>query len=113
VSQVNEGASLVGYARKVSRHSCIVSRRIVNMNHQFFWLGLHRDGKKLWTKGIKFSSMNHDALNDSPGGNIFTTWKPWELHRTVSIVFVQAMVLFSTSGVFSSREVHIRPQTYL
>jgi hypothetical protein len=38
----------------VSCHSWIVSRGIVSINHQFFCLGLHPDGKKLWSKGTKF-----------------------------------------------------------
>jgi hypothetical protein len=37
-------------------------------------------------------------------------WKPWGFYRIVSIVSVKAMVLFSTSGVSSSRAVRIRPE---
>jgi hypothetical protein len=40
---------------KVWRHSWIVSRRIVHMNHQFFCLGLEPDGKNFEPKGTNFN----------------------------------------------------------
>jgi hypothetical protein len=56
--------------------------------------------------------MNQGALNDLPGGYIVTTWKPLGFHGTVSIIFAEAMVLFSISGVLSSHAVHIRSRKY-
>jgi hypothetical protein len=47
--------------------------------------------------------MSHDALKEVPHGNIVTTWNPWEFHKTVSMVFLDAMVLFTITSVFICR----------
>jgi hypothetical protein len=62
-----------------------------------------------WTT---FPLMNYDALNEALGGSIETTWNPWGSCKTVSTLFLDATVMFSTSGVFSSGAVHIRSRRY-
>jgi hypothetical protein len=78
----------------------------------FLHPALHPAGKNFSTKGIKFPLMNHDALNESLGGNIVTAWNPWKFHKTVEIISLDTTVLFSTSDVFSSRAVYIPRGTY-
>jgi hypothetical protein len=113
VSKVDQRASSVGYTWKSFASFLNCEPGHCQHESSIFCLGLQPNGKKLWTKRTKFCFMNHDASNDSPGGNMVTKWKPWGFLRTISLVFVEAIVLFSTSGVFSSRAVHIRSRTYL
>jgi hypothetical protein len=93
--------------KKVLDHPSIVGGCIVNVNNQFFCLGFRPPGKNRSSKGTKFWSMSHDALKEVPRGNIVTTWNPWDSHKTVSMVFLDAMVLGAITGVFSSVAVHI------
>jgi hypothetical protein len=64
-------------------------------------------GKNFSAKKTKFPSMNHDALNEALGGSIGTARNPWGFLKTASILFLDATVQLSTSGLFSSRSVYI------
>jgi hypothetical protein len=56
--------------------------------------------------------MSYSTSKEAPGGNMVTTWNPWGFHTTVSMLFLDAMVLFAIPGVFSSVAVHIQLRTY-
>jgi hypothetical protein len=102
---------ILGHPRIVGR--CILELN-VDMNNQLSlrWIPAIREECVKQSKGTRFCSMNHVALNDARGGNIVTTRnKPREdsiTHSAVRMLFLVAMVLFATSRAFSSLAVHIR-----
>jgi hypothetical protein len=97
---------------KVLGHPRIMGGCIVIVNNPFFCFESRPPGKNRSSEGTKFWSMKHDSLMKAPGGNIVTTWNPWGFHKMVNMLFLDAMVLFAITGVFSSVAVHIRSRTY-
>jgi hypothetical protein len=63
---------------KVLPHPWIVDRPAVNVRHPA--------AKNLPSKGTKFSSIHHDALNEVLRGSVVITWKPSGSHKTVNIL---------------------------
>jgi hypothetical protein len=58
--------------------------------------------KQFFDQRDKFWLINHNESNDAPARNIGIIWNPWRFPKTVGILCLEGMVLFSTSGVLSS-----------
>jgi hypothetical protein len=66
-------------------------------------IALHSPSREeFFNQGVKFPSMNHDALNETLGGSILTTQNPWGFHKTVSILFCRQRSCFRLQACFHS-----------
>jgi hypothetical protein len=92
-------------------HPEVVAGCIVDMHYQFASPCPPRRREEFLNQGDPFPLMNHDALNEALGGALEQHGIPGDSKKwSVSISGLTSSV--STSGVFSSRAVHIRPRTY-
>jgi hypothetical protein len=68
------------------------------------WIRAIREERVKQSKGTRFCSMNHVALNDAPGGNIVTTWNGTRGHS-----ITQSAYSSSSQWFCSPFPVHSRP----